>query len=494
MACFTLAELLTDPDGHHLVALQPCAQGPETVRYELRHFQVLVAALVYRLESEPRFVAVRSVMLYSRDTYFFAAALCALALLRKTIVLPQNAAPGTLREQGSCVELFIGDREFCVNLSQEAVPFRVLPLQDVVAEPEQCYLERLREKARSQVTMESVEIVVFTSGSTGKPKAIHKQWGNFLAEVEVIESLWGKLPGETVILSSVSHQHVYGLLFRCLWPLLSKRAFFSDQVLYPEALVTQASVVKHAVFIASPAFLSRVGAHLEGRELLLQLKSKLKRVFSSGGPLAAQDNFAIQRLFAAPVTEVFGSSETGGVGYRQRDPQNPSLTWQSMPGVALKKDQKSGCLMVRSPFVVGCDWFLMGDQVTLLEQGGFALAGRADRIVKIEEKRVCLDEIESRLETHVLIAQARVLVLPGKRAIVAAVLVLSQNGEAVLAEHGKLALTRQLRQDLADYIEAVALPRKWRIVSALPVNAQGKVLHGTLAALFATSATGSECG
>ncbi len=120
----------------------------------------------------------------------------------------------------------------------------------------------------------------------------------------------------------------------------------------------------------------------------------------------------------------------------------------------------------------------------MVDERRFTLHGRADRIVKIEEKRISLDLIESRLVQSGLVAEARTLVVAGSRSRIAAFVVLSDAGRKALAEGGKLALNLRLRDWLADTVERVALPRSWRYPDALPVNAQGKTTQSALMALL----------
>ena len=55
---------------------------------------------------------------------------------------------------------------------------------------------------------------------------------------------------------------------------------------------------------------------------------------------------------------------------------------------------------------------------------------------------------------------------------------------AELAASGKLAVNRALRSLLSNSIEAAGLPRLWRYLDALPVNAQGKTAYAELIALL----------
>ncbi|MFX5622702.1 acyl-CoA synthetase, partial [Acinetobacter baumannii] len=69
------------------------------------------------------------------------------------------------------------------------------------------------------------------------------------------------------------------------------------------------------------------------------------------------------------------------------------------------------------------DWWRTQDRVEALADGRFRLLGRADRIVKIEERRVSLDALERALREDTEVDDVRVLVLPGHREQLAAVVV-----------------------------------------------------------------------
>ena len=203
----------------------------------------------------------------------------------------------------------------------------------------------------------------------------------------------------------------------------------------------------------------------------------------------------------API-EIYGSSETGGIAWRQRSGYDEGwlpllgVTWRIGTGApsADEPDGRStdhdrnpteGLLELRSPFLPDEDWHCTDDRVRAEPDGGFMLLGRSDRIVKIEERRVSLTAIERCLLESPLVADARVLVLERGRGLrVAAALVLTTAGDSLLQRQGRRAVHAELRTRLDRSIERIALPRLWRYVDALPVNAQGKVTDTALRALF----------
>jgi hypothetical protein len=127
----------------------------------------------------------------------------------------------------------------------------------------------------------------------------------------------------------------------------------------------------------------------------------------------------------------------------------------------------------------------MGDRVHLHDDGGIELLGRADRIAKIEDKRISLQEIEAHLGKHPWVKDSAAVALDrGGRQHIGAVIELSELGREALAERGRAALSRELRAALRGKIDAVGVPRVFRYRDGIPVDAQGKRQVAALAALF----------
>ena len=89
------------------------------------------------------------------------------------------------------------------------------------------------------------------------PKPVAKQLLQLQLEIATLEKQWGKQLAHAAALATVSHQHIYGLLFRLLWPLSAGRCFHSDCYINPETLVKGARGAA-AYWIASPAHLKRL--------------------------------------------------------------------------------------------------------------------------------------------------------------------------------------------------------------------------------------------
>ena len=119
--------------------------------------------------------------------------------------------------------------------------------------------------------------------------------------------------------------------------------------------------------------------------------------------------------------------------------------------------------------------FQLDDQISLQDDGRFILHGRLDRIVKIEEKRVSLTELEQRLMAIPWVAEAFTLMLTKHRDVVGAVIVLTEDGIQSLKTKGRKPLIKQLREALYQYFDAVVLPRKWLFLERMLLTAEGKI-------------------
>ena len=124
------------------------------------------------------------------------------------------------------------------------------------------------------------------------------------------------------------------------------------------------------------------------------------------------------------------------------------------------------------------------DAARIEADGRFELLGRLDRIVKLEEKRISLPMLEAALAEHPFVSDTKLGVITENRAYLAALVALSEAGLHALRNGGRRALTETLRKHLAKHCEALALPRRWRLVTRLPVNSQGKLPQAQLDSLL----------
>jgi acyl-coenzyme A synthetase/AMP-(fatty) acid ligase len=321
-------------------------------------------------------------------------------------------------------------------------------------------------------------LVIYTSGSTGVAQAIPKKLSQMSAEIATLEAQFGDILDDSDIVATVSHQHIYGLLFNVLWPLSAGRAFAARNFGSLEGL-TIALAQRDSVLVSTPAHLQRL-PETPAWELA---SKRLRAVFSSGGPLPASVARETRQLLGQVPIEVYGSSETGGIAWRQQHTPHDQK-WSPLRNIKWRIDTKEGVLEIRSAHLPDAEWFRTADRARPAGEDHFLLMGRVDRIVKVEGKRISLNAIEERLTASPLTRDARALALDGRRQRIAAVILLSASGRQKLAQLGKLAVNGMLRDFLRETIEPVGLPRLWRYVDALPINERGKTTQAALIALF----------
>jgi acyl-coenzyme A synthetase/AMP-(fatty) acid ligase/3-hydroxymyristoyl/3-hydroxydecanoyl-(acyl carrier protein) dehydratase len=284
-------------------------------------------------------------------------------------------------------------------------------------------------------------------------------------EIETLEKQWGKQLTNAAALATVSHQHIYGLLFRVLWPLSAGRCFHSACYINPETLVKGVQDAA-AYWVASPAHLKRLdqGSPWDGI-------ASLCTVFSSGGALQHDVAQQILACSGQSVIEIYGSTESGGIGWRLKG--NESLTpWTLFEGMSLKQAEDGWQL--HSPYLQ-ISQIQLDDKISLLDDGRFILHGRLDRIVKIEEKRLSLTELEQRLMALPWVAETFTLLLTKHRDVVGAVIVLTKDGLQLLKTKGRKPLIKELRNALYQYFDAVVLPRKWLFLERMLLTSAGKI-------------------
>lgn len=392
-------------------------------------------------------------ILWSAQSYDFLLSFLALLISQKTIILPPNLTQQPLEQlQQQGARLFDHTEMLGIDhaLSDEEIKL--------------CH-----HRVNWVELAQQASIVFFTSGSTGEAKPISRSLQQLLFEVETLTQTFD-LPTDAVYLATVSHQHIYGLLFKVLLPVYQGSAFCDEQLAYPEHVLSEASRLSDAhsiVFIASPAFLKRWPTQTSAKPIAL--------IFSSGGVLPE----AVHSVIDQPIVEVLGSTETGGMAYRQKGER----TWQVFDDVLF--DIEQAALKIKSRHAYLADWIYTGDSAEKAERG-FLLGERLDRIVKLEEKRISLDAIEHILKQQDMINDAHVLMMvsaSGRQNLVC-VCVLTKTWQQQLKKDGKKVIVQQIKQLLVGKIESIALPRQWRFVSQLPSNSQAKLNKQEIRALF----------
>jgi acyl-coenzyme A synthetase/AMP-(fatty) acid ligase/3-hydroxymyristoyl/3-hydroxydecanoyl-(acyl carrier protein) dehydratase len=318
---------------------------------------------------------------------------------------------------------------------------------------------------------------MYTSGTTGQPKVVRQRLTEFETDNRFILSKWGEEWLSRKVCSTVSQHHIYGLLFSILLPFTAGIPFRRRRIEAPEEFETLRD--GPLMIITVPAFLKRAV------ELRDSYGLRDPWIYTSGGVLERETAEKTSRVFGFWPVEVYGSTETSGIAWRQ---SKNGPEWTPFDNAEINLNAES-CLVIKSPYIKDPAGFTTGDRAEILPGGQFLLKGRADSIVKIEEKRVSLLEVEARLLQSGLVTDVCVTALSEKRQYLAAALVLNGAGQERFSGTEKFEINRYFREYLSRFFEPVVLPKKWRYVQSLPLDAQGKKKKQEIAALFENAVT-----
>lgn len=154
------------------------------------------------------------------------------------------------------------------------------------------------------LAMRHERVTVLTSGSTGDPKPCTHKRADLDQEISVHADL---LASARRIIALVPPHHIYGLLWTALLPETLGVEVVDARLWGPGRIARETGPTDLIVltpFVA--AYLLKSGAQFAGEPV----------VVSSTAPLPARDWDAMLAAGVGKIWEIYGSSETGGVGLR----------------------------------------------------------------------------------------------------------------------------------------------------------------------------------
>lgn len=420
------------------------------------------------------------------DRYWMAAALLGTIHRGHAAALPPNTRRDSI--------LAVHDRAetvAAVHDSDAGMPFR---LEDL--------LERGRDARplTSPITpSQATFATVFTSGSTGPIQPWPKGHRELLGEAHMLGRSFDIGPGDRVV-GTVAPGHIYGLLFTVLLPLAWGAAFCRETPLHAEAVARCTAAYDANLLVTVPVGLRSFAA------LAPQSFPSLRRVFCSTGPLPPDVAAGFRTRHGLPVTEILGSTETGGIATRQRKgaSREADEQWTPLEGVRLSvlEDPDTECgasdtsgspdtsdppagqrLRVDSPFLhQGLSRpFETQDLVRMQADGRFLHLGRADGIVKVGGRRVSVQEVEESIRQVPGVEDAAVAAVPAEG---------GRGHQLIAAIAPKDFDLAEVRKELRKRFEPTCLPRRMRGFETLPKELNGKVPRARLLRLFDLRADG----
>jgi 4-coumarate--CoA ligase (photoactive yellow protein activation family) len=308
-----------------------------------------------------------------------------------------------------------------------------------------------------------VVVALTTSGSTGAPRRVTKTWSQLVREADAHRHWLADAEGRIRrVVSTVPAHHVYGLLWGLLLPLRAGSVIHDDAPLLVEAVRARVSELGATVLVTVPA-------HLRGLDAP-DLLRRVETIVSSGGPLPAATAERVVAVGGPVATEILGSTETGGIAWRQGGER-----WTPLPGVRVSADPE-GRLHVDAPWLAPDDPRPRpADDRVALDDGGFRLLGRLDDVVKVASRRTSLGHVTELLLAAPGVRDAAVLPrVDGTRERLHALVALRDPSDATALP--------AVRRFLAERLDAVVVPRL-HPVAALPREPTGKLVRARLDAL-----------
>jgi 4-coumarate--CoA ligase (photoactive yellow protein activation family) len=308
--------------------------------------------------------------------------------------------------------------------------------------------------AQSGLRNYSAQLTFRTSGSAGAPKSCTHTLATLEQEITELAPLVGHC---TRIVTAVPSHHIYGFLFTILLPrrlglagvpLLDVRG--SSPAGVQQALRAGDLIVGHPEFWRGVA---RVG---------VRIPPGVGGV-SSTGPLPAGLGRELGERGLERLLQVYGSSETGGVGWRVDETRAYRLFsyWR-------RPDDASPALLRRLPDGQSARHALQ-DQLEWRSADEFLPAGRIDQAVQVAGTNVFPGRVRTVLLQHPHVAQAAVRLMRSDEGHRLKAFVVPKDPDA-----DRTALRAQIDDWAAARLTTPEIPKSITFGLALPQDANGK--------------------
>jgi acyl-coenzyme A synthetase/AMP-(fatty) acid ligase len=421
-------------------------------RIEVARFLAEVAGVAETLPAAP------SAILLCEDRYRFLVAFCAVASRGQINLLPPSRTPQAIDDV-----LQQHPESYCIaDGALSPAPRRLHALPHALPQ---------RATDTLHVDADALAMIGFTSGSTGTPKGNPKTWTSLqrsnAQNIAALDHLWpedgdGYATSKRIV-ATVPPQHMFGMEMSILLPLLGDAAVHRARPFFPE------DVARTLADSDAPCVLVTTPVHLRALVESGVSMPPIAGVVAATAPLPTALAQAAEERFACEVRELFGSTETCVIAQRRTARED---AWHLLPGVRLQP-QPDGTVVhaAHLPAPVA-----LADLVELQGDDRFLLRGRQADLLEIAGKRASLGDLTKRL-----------LAIPGVRDGV--MFQLDANDASGVRRIAALAVAPGLDEAhildaLRHSVDAVFLPRKLRLVDALPRNDTGKLPRAALLELL----------
>jgi len=265
------------------------------------------------------------------------------------------------------------------------------------------------------------------------------------------------------LVATVPSWHMYGLEWAMLLPTVAPLTLHCGADFYPQDVAAALRAFD------GPAVLVSTPVHLRALRKLTRTPDNVDLVISATSPLDTALTAAIEEKFHTRIFEIYGCSEIGSLASRM-PATDPGWTFFDCFEITFD----DGSIVVDHPQLPAP--VPLADRFRQLDAEHFSLEGRSSDLVKIGGKRESLANLNNLLARipgveDGIIYDPTAFGLPDNGRLAALVVAPQLDGN-------------QIRQALAQAVDAAFVPRSVRMIDALPRDNTSKLRHAELARLI----------
>lgn len=300
-----------------------------------------------------------------------------------------------------------------------------------------------------------IMIYFYTSGTTSDSKCIKKSLENLFNESDDLNCEFN-FKKDSEFIATTALNHLFGITFYFMLPFNKGYIINTDSINFAQDIKQKDHSV---VLVSTPSFLKQL------KKYSYKPDFSLDYIICAGSKLDDDVFSYCSTLVKNSVIDIYGSTETGVIAYRTTfDTKELKL----FSGIKILKTL-SDYTEIKSNYS-----FLkiekLEDRIEKVSDGCIKLLGRIGNIVKIQEKRVSLDELKLELEKNEFIKQNYCFKFEDKIACLA---VLNRDGLNYFKKEGIVSLTKLLKKSLTDKFEII--PQRWKFINSMPETKTGKI-------------------
>ncbi|MDR6412843.1 AMP-binding protein [Paraburkholderia terricola] len=300
--------------------------------------------------------------------------------------------------------------------------------------------------------------VVFTSGSTGAPRPFVKRASALNGELHRVRKALGESVEGALFVSTVPLEHTFGYSFAWWLPRVCGAQVRLERVVTPGQLrIISESSTRPLWIVTTPTHMKHCV------ELGLRL-SNVAGVVCATSPLGTSLARQGAACYGVPITECYGSTETGSIAFRlRRTDEAVEPPWTLLPDATLGETERGYEFSV--PYF---DQPIVLPDLLKVDGRSFQILGRADDVIKVCGKRHSLSAMNRLIATIPAVADAHYF-LPDATSLDETL------RPTALVELRAGAQREDVLAALRGTVDDVFLPRPLIVVDRLPRGDSGKL-------------------